>query len=140
MIFPIILSGNCFEDFRGKLFYNNDFDASNVKRIYIIENESINFERGWQGHSIEQRWFIATQGAFKIKLIEIDNWENPSKNLPRLLYFLESSSLDILHIPAGYVICIQALEEKSKLLVMANYQLGETNDEYKYPSDYFTKD
>jgi dTDP-4-dehydrorhamnose 3,5-epimerase-like enzyme len=76
---------------------------------------------------------------FIIQLIAIDNWEKPSKNLQKLDYILASASLDVLHIPAGYVSSIQALEEQSKLVVMADYHLGELNDEFRYPTDYFLK-
>jgi dTDP-4-dehydrorhamnose 3,5-epimerase-like enzyme len=108
--------------------------------MYVIENHSVNFIRAWQGHKIEQRWFSAIQGHFKIQLIAIDNWDKPSETLTRLDYILESATLDILHIPAGYVSSIQALEEKSKLVVMSDYLLGELNDEFIYPMDYFTKE
>ena len=135
---PTLISGNCHQDQRGQLFYNNDFDTSSIKRMYVIENHSVDFVRSWQGHKIEQRWFSAIQGRFKIQLIAIENWEKPSETLPRLDYILESATLDVLHIPAGYVSSIQALEEKSKLVVMSDYHLGEIDDESRYPTDYFT--
>jgi dTDP-4-dehydrorhamnose 3,5-epimerase-like enzyme len=137
---PNLISGNCHQDQRGHLFYNNDFDASSIKRIYVIENHSVDFIRSWQGHKIEQRWFSAVQGRFKIQLIAIDNWDKPSETLPRLDYILESAKLDILHIPAGYVSSIQALEEKSKLVVMSDYHIGEIRDEFRYSADYFIKE
>jgi dTDP-4-dehydrorhamnose 3,5-epimerase-like enzyme len=105
--------------------------------MYIIENHSIDFVRAWQGHKVEQRWFSVIQGCFKIQLIAVDNWDKPSENLPRLDYVLESATLDVLHIPGGYVSSIQALEEKSKLVVMSDYQLREINDEFRYPINYF---
>lgn len=135
---PTLISGNCHKDQRGQLFYNNDFDTTCIKRMYVIENHSVDFVRAWQGHKVEQRWFSAIQGCFKIQLIAIDNWEKPTENSTKLEYILESASLDVLHIPAGYVISIQALEKKSKLVVMADYHLGELNDEFRYPTDYFT--
>ncbi len=49
---------------RGTLFYNNNFDTSAIKRIYVIENQSVDFIRGWQGHKIEQRWFSVIKGSF----------------------------------------------------------------------------
>jgi dTDP-4-dehydrorhamnose 3,5-epimerase-like enzyme len=134
---PKIIDGNCHSDQRGFLFYNNDFDASSVKRIYVIENHSINFIRGWQGHKIEQRWFSAVTGSFKIKLIEIDNWEVPSKDLIAFDFFLSAQKLDILHVPQGYISSIQSIDDGSKLLVMANYLLGENQDEYRFDVDYF---
>ncbi len=135
---PSLISGNCHKDERGQLFYNNDFDTTITKRIYVIENHSIDFVRAWQGHKVEQRWFSAIHGSFKIQLIAVDNWDTPCENLPRIEYHLHSEKLDILHIPAGYISSIQALEKKSKLVVMSDYHLGELNDEFRYPTDYFT--
>jgi len=134
---PKLINGNCHSDQRGTLLYNNDFDASLIKRIYIIENESTRFIRGWQGHQIEQRWFSVVSGKFKIQLIEIDNWEKPSVNLEAFTYLIDSEKLNVLHVPKGYVSSIQSLELNSKLLVMADYLLGEIKDEYRYDIDYF---
>lgn len=136
---PSLIKGSCYQDQRGVVQYNNDFDASSCKRIYIIENNSVAILRAWQGHRVEQRWFSAIQGSFLIQLIGVDNWETPSINLPKLEYTLTATTLDILHIPAGYISSIQALEENSKLVVMADHQLGEIDDEYRYPFDYFKK-
>ena len=133
----MLLPGNKHKDHRGIITYNNDFDASLIKRIYTIENHSVDFIRGWQGHKIEQRWFAAMSGSFEIRLIEVDNFENPSNNLPQNKYELTTDSLDFLHVPAGYITAIQALEENSKLLVLADYGIGEVQDEYRFPLDYF---
>lgn len=134
---PSFNKGSYYHDERGSVRFNNEFDAAAIKRIYIIENKNINSERAWQGHKIEQRWFSVVQGKFLIKLIEIDNWEHPSKNLKTIDFEINSDCLDILHIPAGYITNIKAIEENSKLLVMADYNFGEINDEYRFPADYF---
>ena len=132
----VILGGN-FNDNRGNLFYNNNFDASKVKRVYVIENANSQIYRGWQGHKIEQRWFIAIDGSFEIKLIKINNWDCPNKNIEILEFQLNSSSLDVLHVPSGYVSCIRSIENQSKLIAMSDYLIDELEDEYKYPLDYF---
>jgi dTDP-4-dehydrorhamnose 3,5-epimerase-like enzyme len=134
---PKSISGNCHSDPRGSLFYNNDFDATEIKRVYIIENQNTHFLRAWQGHKVEQRWFAAVQGSFEIRLIEIDDWENPPKKLVPFVYIINAENLDVIHVPKGYVSSIQSLEEGSKLLVMADYLMGENNDEYRYAADYF---
>lgn len=134
---PKIISGNSHTDDRGTLFYNNDFDASAVKRIYVIENATTEIIRAWQGHKIEQRWFSAIKGSFKIQLIEIDHWDQPSKNLEKLTFEVSAQKLDVIYVPKGYVSSIQSLEEDSKLLVMADHLLGEIKDEYRYDVDYF---
>ena len=136
---PTLIKGAIHNDERGNVFYNNDFDASIIKRVYYIENENTSIIRAWQGHKIEQRWFSVIKGSFKILLIQIENWEVPTQDLKPLEFILNSITLDVLHIPNGYVSSIQALEESSKLLVMADYLLGELKDEYKYPQNYFEK-
>ena len=103
---PSIISGDFHNDFRGTVYYNNSFDASAVKRIYIIEN-ILNFIRGWQGHKIEQRWFSSINGHFIIQLIKIDNWIEPVRELKRITFNLTEDSLDVLHIPACYITSIK---------------------------------
>ncbi|MDO5606947.1 MAG: WxcM-like domain-containing protein [Capnocytophaga sp.] len=134
---PRIITGGKHQDERGTLTFNNAFDASEVKRFYTISNTNITFERGWQGHAVEQRWFSAIMGTFEIKLVKIDHWQNPSKTLQSERFIITSQQCDVLHVPAGYVSCIRATEPNSKLLVMADYRLGEIQDEYRFPLDYF---
>lgn len=134
---PKITEGNRHSDSRGTLFFNNNFDASAIKRIYVIENTDTNFIRGWQGHKIEQRWFTTVKGSFRIQLIKIDNWSNPSKDLKISTFIINDKKQDILHIPHGYASSIQSLEEGSKLLVMADYIFGEIQDEYRFEVNYF---
>ena len=134
---PRIINGGSHSDERGMLRFNNSFDATNIKRMYVIENKDTTFVRAWQGHRIEQRWLSVLQGSFKIELIAIDNWENPSKGIKPLSFIINAETLDVLHVPRGYVSSIQALKEGAKLLVMADYLLGEIQDEYRYDFDYF---
>ncbi|TDD98791.1 sugar epimerase [Flavobacterium cellulosilyticum] len=134
---PTIIKGNFHSDSRGILFYNNEFDTTSIKKIYLLENRDTNLIRAWQGHKIEQRWFSVIKGTFKIRLIFIDNWEQPLHNLNKIEFVLLSDKLDVLHVPAGYVSSIQAIEKNSKLLVMADYSFGEINDEYRFVDDYF---
>ncbi len=132
-----IHKGNHFKDHRGVLKFNNDFDASSAKRIYTIRNNSEKIQRGWLGHQIEQRWFISIKGSFSFKIIVIDNWEKPSNNLEITEYILNSENLDVLHVPPGHVMKIQALEEDSELFVLADYGIGEVDDECRFDVDYF---
>ena len=132
-----LINGGKHIDDRGTIQYNNDFDSSCVKRIYSIENADTIFVRGWQGHKIEQRWFTAIKGSFKVNLIAIDDWENPSKNLDIHTFIIDAEKLDVLHVPMGFVSSIQALVAGSKLLVMSDYRLNEINDEHRFPLDYF---
>jgi len=134
---PELIPGGSHTDNRGSIRFNNDFNATYIKRIYTIENESTKFIRSWQGHAIERRWFSAIKGCFEIKLIKIDNWENPNKSAEIFTSILEDKNLDTLCVPKGYVSSIQALEENSKLFVMSDHLLGEVKDEYRFESNYF---
>ena len=138
MIHKVIPGGN-HTDKRGILTFNNDFDASDIKRLYTIENKSTSFIRAWQGHAIERRWFSAIKGSFEIKLIKIENWENPDKKAKVSSIILNDKNLDTLCVPNGYVSSIQALKDNSKLLAMSDYLLGEIKDEYKFDANYFNK-
>jgi len=134
---PKVIRGNRHQDQRGTIRFNNDFSPAGVRRIYTIENADTDFVRGWQGHRIEQCWFSAMSGSFRIKLIKIDDWEQPTKSLPQMEFNLEAESYDVLHVPKGFISSIQATEENSKLLVFADYQLGDIQEEYRFPADYF---
>lgn len=133
----MLYKGSRSNDHRGILKFNNNFDATMIKRIYTIENIDTKFIRGWQGHKIEQRWFACIEGKFKICLIQIDNFQAPCSSLIPECFELYSDTLDFLHIPSGYITSIQALEDNSKLLVLADHTIGEIQDEYRFPLDYF---
>lgn len=135
---PQTITGGSATDHRGTISFVNGFDMSQVRRFYMIENSDTQIVRGWRAHRIEQRWFHVIQGEFKIGLVEIDNWENPSKRLPIAYYILSTKNMEVFHIPVGYAISIQALEADSKLLVFADQTMENVKlDDYLFPVDYF---
>jgi dTDP-4-dehydrorhamnose 3,5-epimerase-like enzyme len=139
MEIPYMIKGGEHIDERGKLCFNNDFDLSEVKRVYTIEHWSIETIRGWQGHKIERRWFSALVGSFNIQLRAIDDWNKPSPDCKLFSFTLLSDKLDVLYVPNGYVSRIKALELNSKLIVFADYLVGEVRDEYRFEINYFNE-
>lgn len=135
----MLSEGKKYQDERGIITFNNNFDVSSIKRIYTIENHSIEFIRGWQGHEIEQRWFACMKGIFEISVIEVDDFINPSRNVAIQKYTLTDEVLTYLHIRAGCITAIQSKTENSKLLILADHKLGEINDEYRFDLNYFNK-
>lgn len=133
----LLITGKKYEDQRGIITFNNDFDASQIKRIYTIENNSLDFIRGWQGHKIEQRWFACVQGSFEIDVIVVNNFDEPSRSLIPTKYTLDSEKLDFLHVKPGCITAIKAKEINSKLLVLSDYAIGEIRDEYRFDLNYF---
>lgn len=131
----IKITGDSFSDERGHVFFNNDLNLTNVKRIYIIENTDQEMERGWQAHKIESRWFIAASGSFRIKLVKIDDFDAPSDALKSETFILRSGQLEALIVKPGYASSIKAVEKHSKLIVLSDYSLEEVQDNYKYDSN-----
>lgn len=125
---PKLIKGGDFTDHRGSLLFNNDFDASLAKRMYVITNHNIDFVRGWQGHHIEKRWFLSISGEFTIFVKKIDDSQDEAQK-----FLLSSDTLDVLYVPNGYLTAIISNKKKSKLMVMSDYHLNEINDDIRKP-------
>lgn len=126
---PIIINGNNFEDARGKIIFNNNFNMSTVKRTYVIENISIDFKRGWKGHKIEKRWFNCSKGKILIKVVNLDFFKDSDNNHKIYDFVLTEKTLDILFVPPYHATMIKQLNKKSRVQVYSDYYLGESNDE-----------
>lgn len=132
------IQGGISLDGRGQIRYVNEFDMSLVKRFYIIKNSDTELIRGWRGHRIERRWFYVLSGSFELNLVKIDDWDEPSVNLPIEKIKLTSDDLQIVYLPMGHASAFRALEENSELLVFADFSLDHAPfDNYIWPIDYF---
>ena len=137
---PYIIKGENYTDERGELDFYNDFDMSQIKRVYFTIHRDKEVIRAWQGHKIESRWFCSIKGSFLVKLIEIDNWRDPSNVLRVIEYKLTSEKQEILYIPSGYVNGFKALQTDSKLMIMSNYRFNEVeNDEFRFDKNKWVK-
>ena len=135
---PKLIRGSLFNDFRGSLTSCNDFDMADVRRMYYIAPSSVNIVRAWQAHKYEKKWFLCINGGFEIKLIKIDDFDNPSYKLPIFSYLLNANTPQILYIPSGYANGFKPTEGASRLLVFSNYTLTESNnDDYRYEPNYW---
>lgn len=132
------IQGGIAQDQRGHIRFVNDFDMSLVKRFYMIKNADVELVRGWRAHRIEQRWFYVVAGAFEVELIQIDNWDEPAKDLPIERVNLESANMEVLHVPKGYGTTFRALQPDSELLVFADHGIEHAPlDDYTWPLEYF---
>ena len=137
---PYIIKGENYTDERGELDFYNDFDMSQIKRVYFTIHRDKEVIRAWQGHKIESRWFCSIKGSFLVKVIEIDNWRDPSNVLKVIEYKLTSEKQEILYIPSGYVNGFKALQTDSKLMIMSNYGFNEVeNDEFRFDKNKWVK-
>lgn len=133
-----IFQGDIFSDSRGKVRFVNDFKFEGINRFYTIEHSDTDVIRAWQGHKRETKYFYVSQGSFRIKWIEIDNWERPGKELKIEEFCLANTKSEILIIPPGCVNGFQALEPNSVLTVFSDFSLEESKiDDFRFPFDYW---
>lgn len=133
-----MVKGDEFVDERGSVSFVNDFIFDNVKRFYIIKHAQPYTIRAWQAHKNETKFFFALNSEFIIKLIKIDNWENPLQESEIVEYKLSRKDNSILVIPKGYANGFINLESNSELLVFSSSTLDESlKDDYRFDKDYF---
>lgn len=136
---PQIILGGAHKDDRGKLDFYNTFDMTPIKRVYFTKHFDTNTVRAWQGHIIEIRWFICVSGSFKIKLVKVDDWQNPSENLIAEEFILNESQQKILYIPNGFANGFKAIKENSKLMILSDYGYNEIeNDQVRFNQNNWT--
>lgn len=135
-----LIAGNIFKDERGSLAFLNEFSLKSIVRFYEITPENTSIIRAWQGHKKESKWFYCTQGAFEIKLIKLDDFENPSNNLQIHTIQLDDNSPRVLKVPGGYVNGFKSLKINSKLMVFSDFDLeASKNDDYRYEQNKWLK-
>ncbi|MET4141616.1 WxcM-like domain-containing protein [Pedobacter sp. UYP1] len=133
-----LICGGQHTDHRGTLYFVNDFDMSEVKRMYMISHSDTTVRRGWRGHKLEQRWFCVVQGSFELKLVKIDDWDKPDQNLAIETVILSADNPQVIHIPVGYATGFRALVPDSKVMVYADRAIADAKlDDHLYPADYF---
>ncbi len=135
---PYLIKGGKFSDQRGAITFVNDFDMSPIKRFYLISPENTSIVRAWQGHQHESKWFHVVSGKFLIRLIQIDNWDQPSTSLLVSDFVLSADDHSVLHIPGGYVNGFQMLENNSSLMIYSDADLEASKlDDYRFDQNYW---
>lgn len=135
---PSIIQGGTHSDDRGQIKFVNEFDMSEVKRMYMTTPTIANPWRAWQGHKIEQKWFYCTRGRFEVYTVKPDNWENPSKDLEISMFELEDQSSKILHVPSGYINGFKSLQANSSIMIYSDFTVSESKaDDFRYEVDYW---
>jgi dTDP-4-dehydrorhamnose 3,5-epimerase-like enzyme len=134
MIFHNLIEGSNFSDARGGLNFFNSFHMNEIVRMYEIQPNDIKTIRGWQAHQKEKKWFYCNAGSFVLNLVEIDNFDSPSKTLVPKQYVLKADQPSVLEISGGYATAFKAQENNSKLIVFSDFSLEESkNDDFRFP-------
>lgn len=132
---PRLIEGGLAVDDRGRLAFVNSFDPSGVKRFYAIANHRAGVVRAWHAHKIESKFFFVISGALLIATIKIDDWDNPSSDLPVKRFVLSADKPAIFHVPAGLAHGHMSLTDDTHVLVLSTTTLEESlSDDYRYDS------
>lgn len=126
---PKILQGGIYTDERGELIYNNNFDLTDVKRMYIIRHTDINVVRAWQGHQQEHKYFKCIKGSFVVAWKKINDFSNPDDGIPAEYTKLKEDENVVLSVPCGYANGLKALIPDSEIMVFSDFHLGASLDD-----------
>jgi len=114
----LLITGNSHSDSRGIIRFVNDFDMSQVVRMYCVKPD-LGIIRAWQGHQKETKWFYAAKGSFLVKMVEMDS-------LVKKEYLLKDTESIVLEIKGGHYNGFEALEVGSVLMVFSDFGLEES--------------
>ena len=135
---PILYAGDLAVDDRGEVGFVNKFDFAGVKRFYTVKNHRAGFVRAWHAHRREAKYVTAVEGAALVGAVQIDNFENPSRNLPAQRFVLSANKPAVLYIPPGYANGFMSLTADLKLMFFSTASLEESRgDDFRYDSRYW---
>lgn len=138
---PKIIDGGLSVDDRGKVSFVNDFNISNTKRFYLVENFSLDTIRAFHGHKKEEKYALVVSGSALFCLSKIINLEKKNKDSKIDRFILSGVKPAILYIPAGYVNGFKSLEENTKIIFFSSSSLKDSlKDDYRFPADFFGND
>jgi len=135
---PRVIRGGLGIDDRGEVGFVNEFNFADVKRFYTLKNFRAGFVRAWHGHKKEGKYLHVTKGAAIIAAVRVDNWDNPSKELPIARYVLSDKQPALLFIPPGYANGSMSLEDDTRIMVFSTSTLEESKgDDIRFHGRYW---
>ena len=135
---PQLLKGGLAVDDRGAVSFVNDFNFSDVKRFYIVENHKQGFVRAWHAHRNEAKYVMVVKGSAVVGAVQIDDWSNPSKDLKINRFILSEKNPSVLYIPAGYANGFMSLTNDTKIIFFSTSELKDSlNDDIRFDAHYW---
>jgi dTDP-4-dehydrorhamnose 3,5-epimerase len=135
---PKLIQGNISVDDRGQVSFVNGFNFTGVKRFYTVTNHRQGFIRAWHAHKKESKYVTVVKGAAIVCTVCIDNWENPSKDLPVQRFILSEKNPSVLYIPNGYGNGFMNLTEDTQLVFFSTSTVEESQgDDFRYDAYYW---
>ena len=122
-----ILNGGISVDDRGSVRFVNDFNFSDVKRFYQVENHDINYIRAWHGHKKEGKYVYVPSGSALIGIVDLETEEIVQKIV------LSAKQPKVLFIPPNCANGFMNLENNTNILFFSTSTLEESlNDDIRY--------
>ena len=135
---PRVITAGVATDDRGRVYFANDFDLGQCRRMYIVENFETGTVRAWHAHQHERKWVMALTGAALACCVAIDSWDSPSPDLAVHRFTLDADHPGVLAIPAGFANGAMALLPGTKLLYFSDAALDASlGDDFRYPARYW---
>jgi dTDP-4-dehydrorhamnose 3,5-epimerase-like enzyme len=135
---PELLRAGASSDDRGRVYFANDFDLRECRRMYIVENFATGTVRAWHAHRHERKWVMALTGAALACCVVIDDWETPSKDAEVHRFTLDAEHPALLAVPAGYANGAMTLLPGTKLIYFSDASLDDSlGDDIRYPARYW---
>jgi dTDP-4-dehydrorhamnose 3,5-epimerase-like enzyme len=125
-----LISGGVAVDDRGSVRFVNDFDFSDVKRFYQVDNHRAGFIRAWHGHKKEGKYVYVPKGSALIGAVKMEGKEEARK------YTLSEQHPKILWIPPGYANGFMSLTSDAIIQFFSTSSLEDSlNDDIRFPYD-----
>jgi dTDP-4-dehydrorhamnose 3,5-epimerase len=135
---PRLITGGVSSDDRGRVYFANDLDVGECRRMYIVENHATGTVRAWHAHRNERKWVMALTGAALACCVAIDDWESPSTEAEVYRFTLDAEHPAVLAIPAGFANGAMSLLPETKLLYFSDASLDQSlGDDVRYPARYW---
>ena len=134
---PVLIEKGEATDNRGSLEFYNSVNLDDFKRFYIVSNPKKGTVRAWHGHKLESKLVKVIKGKFIVCTIQIDNWENPNRDIKPFKFELDEKS-GILYIPSGFANGAINLEPDSRILYFSSLNLQESKqDDFRFDSKFW---
>lgn len=129
---PHLIHGKAIRDNRGVVSFVNDFNFSDVKRMYAVQNKNKGMVRAWHGHKKEAKYVICISGSAMVAAVAINDNE-PTTTDQVYTFVLTSDTPEIVYIPSGYANGFKSLTRDAKLIFFSTTALDDSkNDDYRY--------
>jgi dTDP-4-dehydrorhamnose 3,5-epimerase-like enzyme len=135
---PSLIRGGVTVDDRGTLSFCNDVDLTGVKRFYTIANHVVGRVRAWHGHRAERKLMWPLSGSMLVGLVQIDDWNTPSKTSEVKRVVLSAHTPQLLVVPPGFANGTMSLTSDAALLVLSSLVLGDSmSDDVRFDARYW---